>query len=118
MIFDSCIVIDGLKSNPDARRLARHAEPRVISVVTRVEVLAGAAPGAAEVTARAYLDLFQSVNIDSALADRAGRLRLQYGLKTPDALILATAQLLGMTIVTRDAKLARAAGTTPAYTLD
>ncbi|TRW16699.1 PIN domain-containing protein [Glacieibacterium frigidum] len=118
MIFDSCVVIDGLKAHPAAREIARSAPRRVISVVTRAEVLAGASAGAAEIGACAYLDLFEAIDIDSALADTAGRLRHRLKLKTPDALILATAQRLGLPIVTRDKRLASAAGTTPAYTLD
>ena len=78
------------------------------SVVTRCELFAGREME--EETVRRLLEPFEELPVDRAVAERAGRLRRAGGLRTPDALIAATAlenQLLLVTRNTRDFQAAR-----------
>lgn len=78
------------------------------SVVTRCELFAGRE--IEEETVRRLLEPFEEVLVDRTVAERAGRLRRTSGLRTPDALIAATAlerQLVLVTRNTRDFQAAR-----------
>ena len=44
MIFDTNILIDALNGHPDAEELLKEAEEGSISIVTWIEVMAGARP--------------------------------------------------------------------------
>ena len=51
---------------------------------------------------------FATLSIDAAIAERAAELRARYGLRTPDALQIATALSAGCTaFVTNDVRLKR-----------
>ena len=71
------------------------------SVITRCELLAGAA-GAALV--RRLLDPFREPAVDRDVAERAGRIRLETGIATSDALTAATAIERDLTLITRNRK--------------
>ena len=78
------------------------------SVVTRCELFAGREME--EETVQRLLEPFEELPVDRAVAERAGRLRRAGGLRTPDALIAATAlehQLMLVTRNTRDFQAAR-----------
>ncbi len=78
------------------------------SVITRCELFAGRA--IEEETVHRLLEPFEELPIDRPVAERAGRLRRAGGLRTPDALIAATAlehQLVLVTRNTRDFRPAR-----------
>ncbi len=66
--------------------------------------MAGAATPDEDVLLKAFLANFQSLPITGALAERAALNRRQKRLKMPDAIILATAEVSGRTLVTRDGK--------------
>jgi predicted nucleic acid-binding protein len=55
------------------------------------------------VVATDLLDLFELVSVDVHVANEAGRIRRETGLKLPDALIAATALLQGAALVTANA---------------
>lgn len=74
-----------------------------ISVVTWMEVMAGAKPRD-EVVTRRVLTAFPCLPITSEVADRAYLLRRDRRLKLPDAIILATAQAAGILLVTRNTR--------------
>jgi predicted nucleic acid-binding protein len=102
-LFDTNILIDQLNAIPEARaELARFAD-KAISLVTWLEVMAGAPAKLADAT-RAYLAGFQTLGIDFPIAERAVALRKAHRLKLPDALIWATAQHHAMLLVTRNTK--------------
>lgn len=63
--------------------------------------LAGA-PAATELETRSFLDRFKRVGIDAKMALRAVELRRAKRLKLPDAIILASAQIHGLLLVTRN----------------
>ena len=51
---------------------------------------------------------FATLSIDAAIAERAAELRARYGLRTPDALQIATALIAGCTaFLTNDVRLKR-----------
>ncbi|HXF35948.1 MAG TPA: PIN domain-containing protein [Actinomycetota bacterium] len=70
------------------------------SVVTRCELFAGS--GTDEEAVRLLLAPFPELPVDRAVAERAGRLRRETGVRTPDALIAATALEYRLTLVTRN----------------
>jgi predicted nucleic acid-binding protein len=102
-LFDTNILIDHLNAIPQARaELGRFAD-KAISLVTWMEVMAGAPADVADAT-RAYLAGYQTLGIDFPIAERAVALRKAHRIKLPDAIIWATAQHHGTLLVTRNTK--------------
>ena len=58
----------------------------------------------AERGTRDFLDGFALVGVDDKVAERAVSLRRKYGIKLPDAIVWASAQVKAMLLVTRDQK--------------
>ena len=54
--------------------------------------------------ARMALSTFNIINISQDIAERSVALRQEYKLKLPDAIILATAQLHRLELITRNTK--------------
>lgn len=102
-LFDTNILIDALRGHPAARRTIRLYELKCISIVNWMEVLAGASQ-AREPYTRTFLAYFQLLPITQQIAEQAVLLRKSTCLKLPDALILATAQLHHLTLVTRNTR--------------
>ena len=102
-LIDSNILIDYLRDVPAARvELSLYNDP-AISAVSWIEVMAGAS-SANEAVTRSFLDRFEMIHLDEAIAERAVLIRRQHRLKLPDAITLASAQVTGRLFVTRDAK--------------
>lgn len=93
-LLDTDIFVDHIQGQ---RRLPKHAS---YSVVTRCELLAG--PERDEPAVFAMLAAFDEIAVDRAIAERAGRLRRGSRIRTPDALIAATALEHGLSLVTRN----------------
>jgi predicted nucleic acid-binding protein len=102
-LFDTNILIDYLNAVPEAAAEFDRYTAKAISVVTWIEVMAGAPP-ALEPPTRAFLDSFELIDIDRNVAEKAVLLRRQHKLKLPDAVIWASAQNAAMLLVTRDGK--------------
>lgn len=86
----------------------------VTSVMTVLEVLTGAMRREDDVLVRRYVSLFTEssgvlvLDIDIDIARRAAGLRARYGVRTADAIHLATALVAGASaFVTTDRRLAR-----------
>jgi len=73
-------------------------------MITWIEVMTGAATQEEEAVLRAFLLNFQCLPITSAVAERAAVNRRQNRIKLPDAIILATAEVAGRQLVTRNVK--------------
>ena len=102
-LFDTNILIDHLNSVSQAREeLARYRD-KAISIVTWVEVLVGAEADT-EAGTRNFLDRFEIVELDRAVAERAVEVRRSHAIKLPDAVIWASAQVHAMLLVTRNVK--------------
>ena len=102
--FDTNIVIDMLHNRPAAWAEVRNVTRAWISRMTWIEVMSGVPDNAATETEE-FLRLFAMSEIDEEIARRAAALRHQRkSLKSPDAVILASAQVSGRILVTRNTK--------------
>jgi predicted nucleic acid-binding protein len=102
-LFDTNILIDYLNAVPQARDELGRYETRSISVVTWMEVLVGAPPDV-EAATRAFLTGFTVVGLDGEIAERAVAVRRRHGIKLPDAIIRATAEVGSLLLVTRNTR--------------
>jgi predicted nucleic acid-binding protein len=102
-VFDSNILIDYLKAIPQGLVEVDRYTQVSISLMTWMEIMAGAKPPDIHATRRALL-AFTCLPISQQVAERAFVLRRDRKLKLPDAIILATAQEAGQLLVTRNTR--------------
>ena len=102
-VFDSTILIDALNGYQAARTLIRRTNRPLISVVTWIEVLAGT-DADEEIAIRAFLLRFHVVELTPDIQERSVLIRRGSRLKLADTIIFATAQMRGVTLVTRNTK--------------
>jgi len=101
--FDTNIVIDWLRQRPEAKaELSRYKRHR-ISRIAWTEVLAGE-PLETRSYVQELISPFEVVEIDARIAASAADFRLRAKMKLLDAFILATAQVNGAILVTRNTK--------------
>ena len=96
LLVDTDIFIDHLRG---FRKLAAGRDRLHYSVVTRCELLAGKV-GSAVVTE--LLGPHRELDVNRKVAERAGRIRRETGIATPDALIAATAIEHRLRLLTRN----------------
>jgi len=102
-VFDSNIVIDWLRRKQEAfDELDRYGK-HLISRVTWGEVLAGE-PVETRYKVEALIAAFEVVEVDGRIMRAAADIRFRNRIKLLDAIILATAQLNGSILVTRNTK--------------
>jgi predicted nucleic acid-binding protein len=99
VLVDTDVLVDHLRG---ASPFQPGRENVSYSVVTRCELFAGRE--AQERVVRRLLEPFTEIEIDRRIAERAGRLRRESGIRTPDALIAATALVHRLKLVTRNVK--------------
>ena len=102
-VFDTNILIDHLNGVEQARRELDLHHDRAISIVTWMEVMVDAPTEARDET-RLFLDGFERIALDQAVAERAVELRRQDRIRLPDAIIRASAATRGALLVTRNTK--------------
>ena len=101
--FDTNILIDALNgSDRAAEDILRYAD-RAISMITWIEVWAGVRPGD-EARVERFLGSFTLIAVTPSIGKRAAELRAATRLKLPDAIILATAQIHGRMLITRNSR--------------
>jgi hypothetical protein len=101
--FDSNIVIDWLNRKPQAKsELSRYSRHRM-SRIAWTEVLAGEPLETRDVV-RELISAFEIVEIDARIATAAADVRHRTRMKLMDAYILATAQVNGSILITRNIK--------------
>lgn len=96
LLVDTDVFIDHLRGAAELRA-GRHRLH--YSVVTRAELVAGTS--ATDLVAK-LLGPFHELSVDRAVADRAGRIRRESGVRLPDALIAATALEHNLQLATRN----------------
>lgn len=102
-IFDTNIVIDWLRDRPGAEsELSRYRRHR-ISRVTWTEILAGE-PLETRAHVQSLIAPFEVLEVDSRICMAAADIRFRTRMKLLDAIILATAQVNGAILVTRNTK--------------
>lgn len=99
VLLDTDIFIDHLRG---IRALVAGESAVKYSVITRCELFAG--HGTEEQRVNHLLAPFDEMPVDRAISERAGRLRRSLPIRTPDALIAATALEHGLTLVTRNVR--------------
>lgn len=106
--LDANIVIDALLNHEPAhheiRRIAQSGTRMWISRMAWIEVLSKGSDAAVR-DVMTFVDRFGLDEIDAEISYRAAALRRERPrLKSPDAIILATAQIRGRVLVTRNTK--------------
>jgi predicted nucleic acid-binding protein len=100
-VFDTNILIDWLKRRPQAAaELARYRRHR-ISRITWTEIVAGE-PLESRDDLRALIAPFEVIELDGRIAAAAADIRHRLRMKLLDAVILATAQVNGAILITRN----------------
>ena len=102
-LFDTNILIDYLNGIDDAKAEVERYERPAISVISWIEVLVGTKSGL-ETATRKFLSSFERVELTEKIADQAVALRRAGKISVPDAIILATAQVENLILVTRNTK--------------
>lgn len=101
--FDTNIVIDWLTSKSQATAEMTRYKGHRISRIVWTEVLAGESLDARD-TVRQALANFEIVELDARIAMAAADIRYRSRMKLMDAYILATAQVNGAILITRNTK--------------
>lgn len=96
LLVDTDIFVDHLRG---AHELRPGRNRVFYSVVTRAELFAGTS--ATDLVTR-LLSAFRELPIDRAVAEQAGRIRRESGLRMPDALVAATAVVHRLALATRN----------------
>ena len=96
LLVDTDIFVDHLRGD---RELSARAHRLHYSVITRAELVAG---NSATDLVNRLLSAFREIPVDRSIAERAGRIRRESGIRLPDALIAATALEHGLSLVTRN----------------
>ena len=101
--FDTNIVIDWLRRRDQAAdELARYTRHR-ISRIAWTEILGGE-PVATREQVKSMIARFAVVEVDEEIAEAAADIRHRTRLKLLDSLVLATAQVKGAILITRNTK--------------
>ena len=108
-VFDTNILIDYMLGVEEAKHTLTQFQDPAISIVTWIEFLVGAQNDREEQKLERFLTRFTRIDIDTALARRAARIRRQHRLKLPDSVILATAEKLDCPLISRDESAFRSA---------
>ena len=103
-LFDTNILIDYLNGvEPAMREIERHSD-RYVSIITWMEVLAGARHDAERDVIEMFLQDFQVVELSRRVAREAIALRRAHRVRLPDAVIWASAHTESALLVTRNTK--------------
>ncbi|MBA3343429.1 MAG: type II toxin-antitoxin system VapC family toxin [Gemmatimonadaceae bacterium] len=101
-VVDTNILIDYLNGSEAAKRELDSFDAIYISLISWMEILVGAGEGDDESEVREFLRRFRVHPVDEGVAERAVEIRRRDKVRLPDAIIWATAQHLGLLLVTRN----------------
>jgi len=102
-LFDTNILIDYLNGFDKAEKELSRYPNKSISIITWMEIIAGTPIHEID-TVKTWLLEFNVKNIDSKIAECAAGIRREKRMRLPDAIILATAQVDAMLLVSRNTK--------------
>ncbi|HZV58650.1 MAG TPA: PIN domain-containing protein [Sphingobium sp.] len=104
-LFDTGILLDALRGLPAAAAELENCKRRFISRITCIELMAQALPDDGDRIER-FLRHFQIVELSEEIARRAAMLMSQRrAFPLASAIVLASAQLSGRILVTRNAQI-------------
>ena len=109
-LLDTNAVIQLLAGNPSLIKMVEDSDFLAISVISKLEFLSY--PDLTEDEKNAFSELLEELTVfdlmasDSALMQEAVAMRIDGGLKLPDAVIAATALVNGCEVITNDAHFA------------
>lgn len=103
-LFDTNILIDYLNGSDAARKEIGAHRQRLVSIITWMEVLAGARNEEETDVIEIFLRDFRVVDITRGIAREAVEIRRAHRMKLPDAVIWATARAESALLVTRNTK--------------
>jgi len=101
-LFDTNILVDQLRGVQAASDELDRYDGKAVSRIVWIEFLTGAKTADVEARRRSLLDEFELLEVDEAVSQEAILLRQRNRLKLPDAIILATARVHGLLLVTRN----------------
>ncbi|MGH3445183.1 MAG: type II toxin-antitoxin system VapC family toxin [Nocardioidaceae bacterium] len=96
VLVDTDVFIDHLRGAFPLRTRGHRVH---FSVITRAELVAGTS---ATATIAEILAPFRELPVDAVVAERAGRIRRESGIRLPDALIAATALVHRLRLASRN----------------
>ena len=105
-LLDTNAVIQLLAGNPSLIKMVEDSDFLAISVISKLEFLSY--PDLTEDEKNAFSELLEDLTVfdlmasDSALMQEAVAMRIDGGLKLPDAVIAATALVNGCEVITND----------------
>jgi predicted nucleic acid-binding protein len=103
-VFDTNILIDYLNGYSEAAQEIARSPAASISIVTWIEIMAGADGPNEERTLKTFLGRFQLVPVALPVAETAFLLRRQFRIRLPDAIIWGSARHQGTLLITRNTK--------------
>lgn len=109
LIIDTDVIIDYLRGQADAvAYLEELTNPLLISVITVAELYAGVREGEERTALDRFISVFELIPVTEAIAIKGGLYRRDYrkrhGVGLADAIIAATAEAQGATLVTLNDK--------------
>lgn len=112
ILFDTDILIGYFRKRPEIKdiidKVKRSEIEAFISVITEAEIYSGSLKDDDDLRIEALLSYFHRIPVDSGIAKRAGKLRAKYfkkyRLRTPDALIAASAEKMSLVLMTKNLK--------------
>jgi predicted nucleic acid-binding protein len=103
-LADTNILIYVMEDHPAVKGIMRCSV--AVSVVTEIELLGKKGISSQEANeVRNLLEDCEILNLSSKVKELAIALKQQYSLKTPDAIIIATAKCFNLTLITADKRL-------------
>ena len=103
-IIDSDVLIDYLQGLEKAKKELAKYSKREISIISWMEVLVGADSPKEESECRDFLSSFSTHPLSVDIAGEAVRIRKEFRIRLPDAIVWATARTEGCLLVTRNSK--------------
>ena len=76
----------------------------IISVISQIEVLGFKASLEDEILLNDFMEVSQIIGLPDNIIKQTIELRKEFKIKTPDAIVAATAQLLNLTLISRNTK--------------